>query len=102
MEDCSQHIPAASLASGKMGSGKRFYHNVISGADFAAPCCVAEYMEPAPAVTYALAAPIVEYVTPAPPVACVAPAPTVIHGVSPVTYAAQEAFFQPSHEIENE
>ena len=39
--------------SGKTGSGKKFYHNVISGADFAAqPSCVAEYVEPTPEVTY--------------------------------------------------
>ena len=34
-------------ASGNTGSGKKFYHNVMSGADFAAqPYCVAEYVEP--------------------------------------------------------
>ena len=40
-------------ASGEVGSEKKFYHNVSSGADFVAqPFCVAEYVEPTPEVTY--------------------------------------------------
>ena len=43
-------------ASGKTGSEKKFYHNVSSGADFAAqPFCVAEYVEPAPVTTRTVA-----------------------------------------------
>ena len=42
-----------SEASGEIGSEKKSYHNVSSGADFAAqPFCVAEYVEPTPEVTY--------------------------------------------------
>ena len=36
MEDRSSRIRAESQASGMTGSGKKFYHNVISGADSAA------------------------------------------------------------------
>ena len=52
-------------ASGKTGSEKKFYHNVSSGADFAAqPFCVAEYVGPTPEVTYGHDAHAVECVTP--------------------------------------
>ena len=66
-----------SEASGETGSEKKFYHNVSSGADFAAqPFCVAEYVEPTPEVTYGHVAHVVECVTPASSVAYTAPVTT--------------------------
>ena len=64
-------------ASGKTGSGKKFYHNVCSGVDFAAqPFCVAEYVETTPEVTYGHVAHVVECVIPASSVAYTAPVTT--------------------------
>ena len=64
-------------ASGETGSEKKFYHNVSSGADFAAqPFCVEEYVEPTPEVTYGHVAHVVECVTPASSVAYTAPVTT--------------------------
>ena len=65
-------------ASGKTGSEKKFYHNVSSGADFAAqPFCVAEYVGPTPEDTYEHVTHVVECVTPASSVAHTAPVTTM-------------------------
>ena len=51
-------------ASGQTVLEKKFYHNVISGADWAAqPYCVAEYVGPTPEVTYGHDAHALECVT---------------------------------------
>ena len=80
-------------ASGKTGSGTKFYHNVSSGADFEAqPYCVAEYVGPTPEVTYGHDAHAVECATPASSAAYTPPVTTrtVAHRQVPLIQRVQK------------
>ena len=81
-------------ASGKTGSEKKFYHNVSSGADFAAqPFCVRRVRGPTPEVTYGHVAHVVKCVTPASSVAYTAPVTTrtvVAHRQVPLIQRVQK------------